>query len=421
MHKMLKKIVALKKKRQAISFERSPSSPAFRRPPSWSLLQELNEVATVGPQALSARTSPRSWPSSPQARRFKSLPEATRLRRVRSEEDLRSAPLSFDDISLNLQRAVEERQHIASLKGKMDIPRLQEFLAQTETFVSTILSALPKHLVYHNLEHTKDVVAMVKELITEHNSLCDRHNRPESKISEYQANLLEIAAWFHDIGFTNAYFGHEEQSAIIAGCQLRALGCGEIEIQLVQGMIRATKLPQNPQTFLEKLLCDADLANFGRDDFMKLGPKVRTELVKQGITKFKDEKAWFEHSRDMLMKHKFHTEAARFLFDKVDFNIFRLEKKLAALPKKSSSTKVSESSTLLGGTAAIARPAPAVPRPISRVHSSDSIPFPKPLTAIHLSSGVSAVRSRAVSLSSTSNHGSPLITPRVVIEVGASV
>lgn len=65
-------------------------------------------------------------------------------------------------------------------------------LEKTVVYVSSELTNnLPDHFVYHNLVHTRRVVDAVKEITTSETV----------NISEEDAQLVELAAWFHDIGF----------------------------------------------------------------------------------------------------------------------------------------------------------------------------------------------------------------------------
>lgn len=62
---------------------------------------------------------------------------------------------------------------------------------------------LPNRL-FHNWNHTLQVVAAVKEICLFEN------------ITTEDEKLLVIAAWFHDVGHISCYEGHEEISQKIA-------------------------------------------------------------------------------------------------------------------------------------------------------------------------------------------------------------
>ena len=82
---------------------------------------------------------------------------------------------------------------------------MENLIEDVEKYVTSYLNDhLDTSFVYHNLAHTQRVVSKAKELID------------ESDITEDDAELLLVGAWFHDIGFTKTIEGHEKQSAIIA-------------------------------------------------------------------------------------------------------------------------------------------------------------------------------------------------------------
>lgn len=112
-----------------------------------------------------------------------------------------------------------------------------------------------RELPFHNLEHTKEVVANVKLL------------GKELKVSKKELFLLEVAAWFHDTGFSNCYKDHEDSSQQIAREFLSKQEMSEEDINIVYQCIEATKMPQDPKSELAKILCDADLFHIATPDF----------------------------------------------------------------------------------------------------------------------------------------------------------
>ena len=87
------------------------------------------------------------------------------------------------------------------------------------------------------------------------------------------------------------------------------------DIDKISGIILATKMPQEPKTesILQKIICDADLDNFGRKDFYVKGELLRLELEKQGVAI--PLRAWYENSVRLLENHHYFTDAAKRLRD----------------------------------------------------------------------------------------------------------
>ncbi len=115
---------------------------------------------------------------------------------------------------------------------------------------------LPKTLYYHNLKHTLDVIIQV-EII----------GRGEN-ISDEELLLLKTAALFHDIGNIKGSKDHEYNGTIMAREYLIKYGYSNEQIETINGIIMATKLPPMPETLLQEIICDSDLDYLGRYDFV---------------------------------------------------------------------------------------------------------------------------------------------------------
>lgn len=155
---------------------------------------------------------------------------------------------------------------------------------------------LPKHLYYHSLGHVVDVYDSAMR-IAERESV-----DPEG------INLLLTAALLHDSGFIYQSKNHEEKGAEIAREMLPQYGYSADEIEQICGMILATKIPQNPRTKLEEIICDADLDYLGRDDFWEIGNSLHREILAGGAEM--SVKEWNELQFRFLTAHHYFTETA---------------------------------------------------------------------------------------------------------------
>ena len=168
---------------------------------------------------------------------------------------------------------------------------------KTERYIAEFLqSHLPENLFYHNYNHTLDVLNAVIEIAKGEN------------VNGHELNLLKTAALFHDCGFTVTYHGHEEEGCKIAREKLPLFDYSNEQIELVCSLIMATKTPQNPQTHLEKILCDADLFYLGTDSFKETGQKLFREWKEQG--KISSEKEWDKMQIEFLESHHYLTRYA---------------------------------------------------------------------------------------------------------------
>jgi HD superfamily phosphodiesterase len=125
---------------------------------------------------------------------------------------------------------------------------------------------LPKHLYYHSLEHTQDVV---NEAIRIGNS---------EGLNSHELFILKIAALYHDNGFIRSPHEHEKVSCEIAREQLKNTILTEKDIEEVCLAIMATKIKQSPMNKISEILCDADLDYLGRSDFKEIGSKLFDEI-----------------------------------------------------------------------------------------------------------------------------------------------
>lgn len=174
-----------------------------------------------------------------------------------------------------------------------------QFDKATDFILKKLDRELPKHLYYHCIAHTEDVYASAKMLAK------------MEQVNAYQTELVLTAACYHDSGFLNSIIGHEEVSCIIASQNLRLFKYTKAEIELICGMIRATRIPQNPKNHLEQILADADLDYLGRNDFFTISHKLFRELIHTGI--INDDAEWNEVQLNFIESHQYFTKSASIL------------------------------------------------------------------------------------------------------------
>jgi len=209
------------------------------------------------------------------------------------------------------------------LKYKPHTPRLHI----VDRYIRRLLrDELPEglrfHIADHTLHPTKGVVASANRIAISEN------------ISEHDRELLITAAYFHDTGYIRKYEKNEPIAAKLAGRILKLIGYKPNEIVKIQKMILSTDLERQPKTHLEKILCDADLDHFGREDFFKLDGQLREELRAQGID-VSDEAKWYSDTLELITTHQYYTESQKKLREKrKQKNIRCLLRKLKNIDKK---------------------------------------------------------------------------------------
>lgn len=185
---------------------------------------------------------------------------------------------------------------------------------------------LPIGIKFHDANHTlhpsTGVVAAANRIAIAEN------------ISEPDRELIIAAAYFHDTGYIREYDKNEPIAARMAGRILKIIGYKPDEIEKIQKMILSTDLDREPDSLIEKILCDADLDNLGREDFFKLDGKLREGRRIRGIDVSDDEK-WYRGTLEILKNHKYYTESQIKLRQKgKQKNIEELLDKLAEIEKK---------------------------------------------------------------------------------------
>ena len=139
--------------------------------------------------------------------------------------------------------------------------------ATYDPIVTGILDRLRRELdvslAYHRAAHTEDVILQTLALAK------------LDALDSHSLLLLNIAAAFHDAGFLATRSGHESISANMATTAMaKDKRFSQADVDMVAHMIMDTRIYQagavhRLSTPLSPWLLDADLANFGRDDFFE--------------------------------------------------------------------------------------------------------------------------------------------------------
>jgi predicted metal-dependent HD superfamily phosphohydrolase len=194
-----------------------------------------------------------------------------------------------------------------------------EFQKLLEEIKDHVVSYFEAHhdpeLTYHDLKHTRSVVASATK-IADHYQLSDE-----------DFFTVITAAWFHDTGYFADKTDHETKSIELAGHFLKKLNVGEALIEKVTSCIRATKMPQKPSSLLEEILCDADLFHLGTDKFEDKSRELRKEIEAVKHIEI-DKQQWRQKNIELLESHRYFTDYARLLLeDQHEKNLQKLKHK----------------------------------------------------------------------------------------------
>ncbi len=179
----------------------------------------------------------------------------------------------------------------------MSIP---DFESAKQYALERLEQELTDSLIYHCLAHTQDdVVPAVERLAA------------MEGIGDGDLLLLRTAAFFHDLGFVEQLTDHEVASVRIASEVLPRYDYNPAQIDIIIGIILATRIPQEPHTYLEKIMADADLDLLGRDDFWTLNRALRVEQENLGQSMTDEE--WYTSQLAFLRNHHYFTLSAQAL------------------------------------------------------------------------------------------------------------
>lgn len=160
------------------------------------------------------------------------------------------------------------------------------------------LNGLSPKLTYHSISHTIDVIEQSKRIALE-----------EGIRDERDLFLLNVAALYHDCGFLETYSEHEKRGCDIFLADPVNTEFTDAEKNIIRGLIMATRIPQRPETLMEKILCDADLDYLGRHDFFTIGESLRREFLSFKIVANDEE--WEKLQLSFLQSHRYHTNASQ--------------------------------------------------------------------------------------------------------------
>ena len=155
------------------------------------------------------------------------------------------------------------------------------------------------------------------DIYTYHNWVHTCQVRDEAILLARQAGLkaeelemLNLAAIFHDAGFSETYTGHEDAGVKIAHQFLTSVSYPGDKIRIIENLILATKVDVKPRTLLESLLKDADTSSIGRSHFQIYTNSLRKELnaVQNALLSKRD---WALANLQFLDEHEYYSDVAR--------------------------------------------------------------------------------------------------------------
>ncbi|MFM7234267.1 MAG: HD domain-containing protein [Flavobacteriales bacterium] len=172
--------------------------------------------------------------------------------------------------------------------------------------------------LYHDSRHTEDVIQQTEEIAG------------REGMNTHEIELLKLAALYHDTGFLRQREDHESVSVELFLNEAIDSDITQEDKDHVCRLIMVTRVPQQPSTLLESIICDADLDYLGREDFPAIAEYLYLEFKANGIVD--NRKRWNEIQLTFLENHRFHTSSSQNLRSMaLERNIQFVKKMLATL------------------------------------------------------------------------------------------
>jgi len=186
-------------------------------------------------------------------------------------------------------------------------------LPEIEAYVRGLFVGLPAIYRFHNLDHTLAVVHASREIAM------------LEGLSDNEQLLVEVSAWFHDVGYLRSLAEHETMSAFRSLHYFSKMGIHLDDIEQIEQCILVTKLGSNPQNAMQRVLCDADMWHLTCPEFYAWSERLRKEWVAMKGLHMTDAE-WIQNNLNFMSGVKFHTHYAQEIMQpRLAANILTLE------------------------------------------------------------------------------------------------
>ncbi|MCD4695706.1 MAG: DUF5706 domain-containing protein [Bacteroidales bacterium] len=179
-----------------------------------------------------------------------------------------------------------------------------DLIQKAEKFIADLINKkLPADMSYHTANHARNVASAARII------------GKECELDDDELNMVILCAWFHDVGYVESYDDHETHSAEIAAEFLKSNEISDEQIDLVKNCIYATRIPQNPQSKIAEVLCDADMLHLAGPDYYEHVDLMRNECKR--VEQKKLSKNDFDNiSVHFFGKHHYHTQYGKTVLQK---------------------------------------------------------------------------------------------------------
>jgi hypothetical protein len=180
----------------------------------------------------------------------------------------------------------------------------RELLWETADHVKKYFSldSAPSY-TFHNYQRTVQLVQSCSSIL-------------ENEDSEKKGKIIIIlAAWFLYTGALKDVENPEIASSLLAADYFSGKGLEPGLVQTIQEGILSTRIPQQPLSLLEKILCDASNYWMADKDLKLTLDQLREEIARSENIQYSEEE-WLIKSVGLLESQNYFTKSARDIFEK---------------------------------------------------------------------------------------------------------
>ena len=163
---------------------------------------------------------------------------------------------------------------LPQLKNSNFLQKLEILLQNKDELIKKAQNRVRKNserYIFHGWEHSEYVADKAKEILRDY--LDNNHLELDEKIKSQLAELIEIAAWYHDVVFGTEDKKDEQLSAAALILDMRELGTDGDLGKLLRGIISATQVDR----------AQAAPPNWGGASTIKQFDGVEDEVVRQNV------------------------------------------------------------------------------------------------------------------------------------------
>lgn len=175
---------------------------------------------------------------------------------------------------------------------------MNSIIKKAESHILQLMNEkLKTDFIYHNFSHTQFVVKHIIEIAEGEN------------LSAEDTEIVILAGWFHDSGYTIDIKKHEDHSITIAKSFFEEENYPTEKAEKVYDAILGTIINQLPSNYMQQILSDADLSHLAASNYTEIAEVLKAEF-ETTCNLFFTKIEWLNENIKVFRNHKFYTKYA---------------------------------------------------------------------------------------------------------------